>query len=174
MSLDTTRGYERIDCACPRQWLYLFGEEGVVYSESRNRFAGLDAAGIAAYRAFDAGAQVEDLRDISDRHGSETASGGLEAIHALAQGIFPDESAEEHAKAWPDSGPSISSLEDSKNIEIHGIPISLAYPTGPWEELCRDIFRNCARSDEPPLWRLSAQPTENGWAIHINGRKFFS
>jgi hypothetical protein len=173
-SPDTTSDYECIGCACPRQWLYLFGDEGVVYSEARNRFAGLDAAGVAAYRAFDAGAQIEDLRLISDRHGPETTSGGLEAIHALAQGIFPDESADECAEAWPDPDPSISMPKDSTNIEIHGIPISLAYPTGPWEELCRDIFRNCARSDKPALWRLSAQPTGNGWVIYINDRKFFS
>lgn len=174
MSLDTTRDYACIDCACPRQWLYLFGDEGVVYSEARNRFAGLDAAGVAAYLAFDAGAQVDDLRSISDRHGSETISGGLEAIHALAQGIFPEESADEYAETWPGPDPSISTIKDSTNIEIQGIPVSLAYPSGPWEKHCQDIFRHCARSDEPPLWRLSAQPTENGWAIYINDRKFFS
>ena len=146
----------------------------MVYSESQNRFAGLDAAGIAAYRAFDAGVKVEDLRLISDRHGQETSSEGLEAIHALAQGIFPDESVDEQAETWSDPDPSISRPKDSTNIEIHGIPISLAYPEGPWEELCHDIFRNCVRSDKPALWHLSAQPTGNGWAIYINDRKFFS
>ncbi len=145
-----------------------------MYSEAWNRFAGLDAAGAAAYRAFDAGAQIEDLRLIGDRPGRDSTSGSLEAIYALTQGIFPDESADEYAEDWPDPDPSISELRDSTNIEIHGIPVSLAYPTGPWEEHCRDIFRHCARTDKPTLWRLSAQPTGNGWAIYINGRKFFS
>ena len=174
ISSATTRDYECIDCACPRQWLYLFGDEGVVYSEAQNRFAGLDAAGVAAYCAFDAGAQVEDLRLVSHGYGSEAASRSLEAIHALAQGIFPNEFTDEHAETWPDPGLAISATKDSTNIEIHGIPISLAYPAGPSEELCRDIFRNCARSDNPALWRLSAQPIGNGWAIYVNDRKFFS
>lgn len=145
-----------------------------MYSEARNRFAGLDAAGVAAYRAFDAGAEVEDLRVISDRHESETASGGLEAVHALAQGIFPDESTDEDVEDWPGPDLSISTFRDSTNIEIHGIPVAFAYPAGPCEELCRDIFGNCARTDKAALWRLSARPTENGWAIYINDRKFFS
>ncbi len=47
--------------ACDQQWLYMIGEEGLVYSQSRNRFAGLDAAGISAYQAFDAGIPLRDL-----------------------------------------------------------------------------------------------------------------
>jgi hypothetical protein len=169
--LDSRRDFEGIAGSCPRQWLYLLGDQGVVYSEASNRFAGLDAAGVSAYLAFDAGAQVEDLRLIRDAHQSDSSCGGLEAIHALAQGIFPDDQPAAF-ESWPD--PSISTHSGTANIEIHGIPISLAYPAGPLEELCRDCFQNCAASDKPARWLLSAQPTENGWAIYINDRKLFS
>jgi hypothetical protein len=149
----------------------MLGDEGVVYSEAKNRFAGLDAAGVSAYLAFDAGAQVEDLKPIRDAQEPDAPSDGLKAIHALAQGIFPDdESADESFEGWPDP----SKHSETANIEIHGIPISLVYPIGSLEELCRDCFQNCAPSDKPALWRLSAQPTANGCAIYVNDRKLFS
>jgi hypothetical protein len=171
ISPDTRRDLECIASSCPRQWLYLLGDEGVVYSEARNRFAGLDATGVSAYLAFDAGAQIEDLKRIRDAHEPDAASGGLETIHALAHGIFPnDEPADESFEDWPDP----STYPGTANIEVHGIPISLAYPTGPLQELCLDCFKNYAPSDKPARWRLSAQPTGNEWAIYINDRKFFS
>ena len=68
ISPDTRRDFECIASSCPRQWLYLLGDEGAVYSEARNRFAGLDAAGVSAYLAFDAGAQIEDLSRVRDAH----------------------------------------------------------------------------------------------------------
>jgi hypothetical protein len=171
ISPDTRRDFECIASSCPRQWLYLLGDEGAVYSEARNRFAGLDAAGVSAYLAFDAGAQIEDLSRVRDAHEPDAASGGLEAIHALAQGIFPDdEPADEFFEVWPDP----STHSGTAKIEIHGIPISLAYPAGPLEELCLDCFLNCAPSDKPTRLRLSAQSTENGWAIYVNDRKLFS
>ena len=173
ISPDTRRDFECIASSCPRQWLYLFGDEGVVYSEARNRFAGLDVTGVSAYLAFDAGAQIEDLRLIRDAHEPDAASGGLEAIHALAQGIFPDDEPEDESmEGWPDL--SLSTHSGTANVEIHGIPISLAYPAGPLEELCLDCFQNCAPSDKPARWRLSAQPTGSGWAIYLNDRKFFT
>lgn len=171
ISPDTSRDFKCIASSCPRQWLYLLGDEGVVYSEARNRFAGLDAAGVSAYLAFDAGAQIEALRLIRNAQESDVASDGLDAIHALTQGIFPDdEPADEFFDGWSDP----STHSGIAKIEIHGIPISLAYPAGPLEELCRDCFLNCAPSDKPARWRLSAQSTENGWAIYVNDRKLFS
>jgi hypothetical protein len=176
ISPHTEREYERIPCAYPRQWLYLLGDEGVAYSESGNRFAGLDAAGVLAYRAFDAGAEIEDLRLIRNEQQPVPVSGGdLEAIHALAHGIFPgDASAGESPEDCPDPDPSLSAQAETARIDILGIPISLACPAGPWEELCRDCFRSCAASDKPVRRRLSAQPSETGWAIYIDNRKFFS
>lgn len=166
-SVEMNCAFDRIAGASPRQWLYLLGDEGVVYSETQNRIAGLDAAGVSAYRAFDAGASVEDLRKVSGEHAAvATSDDGLEIIHALSRGIFP---AEEPAIAWPRlDSPSTA------NIEIHGIPICLEYPQGPLEELCRDYFRNCTASAQPARCHLSAQHTEKGWAICVNGCEFYS
>jgi len=176
ISSHTKREYERIGCAHPGQWLYLFGDEGVVYSEVGNRFAGLDAAGVSAYRAFGAGAEVKDLTLIGN--GLCPAAfpcGDLEAIRALTQGIFPgDAPADQPQEEWPDPDPPIFTPLETAGIELHSIPISLAYPAGPWEELCRDCFRNCAPSNTPVRRRLYAQATESGWAIYIDDRKFFS
>ena len=172
----SAREHDCIVCACPRQWLYLLGDEGVVYSEAQRRFAGLTAAGVSAYRAFDAGARIEDLRLAGNQHQPEAVSlGELETIHELTHGIFPGyESEDEYIGDWPDPDAWIPTHPGAANIELHGIPISLAHPSGPWEELCLDCFRNCAPSNKPARWRLSAQPAENGWAIHINDRRLFS
>src|ERR1700749_638496 len=89
---DTVCSFRRITTTCARQWLYLLGSEGVVYSEAQNRFAGLDAAGVAAYRAFDAGASVEDLRKVNHVNRTSLApNDGLDAVYAVSQGIFADE-----------------------------------------------------------------------------------
>jgi hypothetical protein len=172
ISPDTKREYECITCVSPRQWLYLFGDGGVVYSEAKNRFAGLDTAGVAAYRAFDAGVQLEELRLISDGSEPDTvSSGGLEVIHALTQGIFPEE---EPPEEWPRFEAPGFKDTGSTNIEIHGIPVSLSYPAGPLEEQCRDYFQHCETSTRAARCHLSAQKMERGWAIFVNGRKFFS
>jgi hypothetical protein len=170
---------ERIRCAAPRQWLYLFEDAGVVFSEARNRFAGLDAAGVAAYLAFEAGAAPADLQSIRSGHLPDVAAGEFEAgwldmILALTQGGFPGE--ESSSETWPDpdSNPGIASPERSANIQLHGIPLRLDYPAGPGEELCRDCFRNCTASDLPVRWTLSSRPKCHGWAICINGREIFS
>jgi hypothetical protein len=165
----TIPGFHSLAAACPRQWLYLFGEEGVVYSEAGNRFAGLDAAGVAAYQAFDAGVGVEDLRKLSGGHSIASAPGdSLETIHALSRGIFP---ADEAPAEWPafDSSDSLAA-----NIEIAGIPILLEYPAGPLEDLCRDYFRNCPASVRPTRCHISALQNENGGAIYVNGSEFLS
>ncbi len=144
----------------------------MIYSETLRRFAGLDSAGIAAYRALDAGAQIEDLRLVGDR--SDAASNDrLKAVRALTQGIFPnDEFADESREDWPDRAPSVSTQRRGVNIEIQGIAISLVYPPGPWEEICGDCFRNCAVSDQPAHWCVSAQQIEGGWEIYLNDLKF--
>jgi hypothetical protein len=177
-------GWDRVDRVCPQQWLYLFGDGGVVYSEARNRFAGLDAAGVLAYRALEAGATLEDLGEFRAADGSaSTSDDGLKAIYELSQGIFP---AEDEPAEWPALDPStfdsstftpsgcgdpvVANIE--ANIEIDGIPISLQYPPEPLASLCRDYFRNCPITEWQPRCCLSAQQTENGWAIYVNGREF--
>ncbi|MGB6686743.1 MAG: hypothetical protein WBE76_02770 [Terracidiphilus sp.] len=163
--------FERITSACPRQWLYLLGEEGVVYSEAKNRFAGLDAAGVSAYLAFDAGAQIDDLKRLGGGDRAGPASGAVEAIYALSQGVFPGEDA---SADWPVIEPSQIAPSGAANIEIDGIPILLEFLAGQLEDLCRDYFRNCLPSTRPARFRLSAQRKESGWAICVNGREFFS
>jgi hypothetical protein len=148
-----------------RQSLYVLGDEGVVYSEPRNRFVGLDAAGVSAYCAFEAGASVEELTSSSTSR-NLPPNDGLEAIYALSVGVFP---AEDPPQEWP-----AFDHPRPANIEVHGIPISLEYPAGPLEDLCRDYFRNCPPTTQPARCHLCAVSAANGWAIHVNGREFLS
>jgi len=163
---DMICSFRRITTTCARQWLYLLGDEGVVYSEAQNRFAGLDAAGVAAYRAFDAGAQMEDLRFIRADRPSSASDDGLKAIHALSRGNFP---AGDARWDWP-----IVDKPRTSNIVIHNIPVLLEYPAGPLEDLCRDYFRNCHATMQPARCHLSAQREEDGWTIYANGRELLS
>jgi len=163
---DMICSFRRITTTCARQWLYLLGDEGVVYSEAQNRFAGLDAAGVAAYRAFDAGAQMEDLRFIRADRPSSASDDGLKAIHALSRGNFP---AGDARWDWP-----IVDKPRTSNIVIHNIPVLLEYPAGPLENLCRDYFRNCQATMQLARCHLSAQREEDGWTIYANGRELLS
>ncbi|MBT9332630.1 hypothetical protein [Paracidobacterium acidisoli] len=164
------RKLHRLDSTYPGQCLYLVDGGGVVFSETQNRFVGLDAAGVAAYRAFNAGVGVHELRASHDgsRFSSPPAASedGLETIHALSQGIFPGE----------DTSPEWPALHDplSANLEIHGIPVFLEYPAGPFQNLCLDYFRNCSVTTRPAQCHLQAQQKGNRWAIHINGGEFLS
>jgi len=166
------RGLDCVPSTCPRQWLYLIGDEGVVYSETRNRFAGLDASAIAAYRAFDAGASIQDLRGFQDkRDPSSEFEDGLEAIYALAQGTFP---LEETRLEWPVLDHLEPADSGSANVEILGIPVYVEYPPGPLEHLCHDCFRNCPPTTQPVRHRLSAQYEDGHWAIYANGHELLS
>jgi hypothetical protein len=159
------------------QWLYLFGDEGMVYSETQNRFAGLDATGVAAYRAFEAGATVDDLRHVrAEDSDSVVSAHALGAISALTQGIFPipdcpTESPRLEPREFVTSRTTNSKTE---SIEIGGISILLEYPSGPLEPLCRDYFRNCPPATRPPGCHLRAQRAGNCWTICVNGREVLS
>jgi hypothetical protein len=152
---------KRVACSVPRQWLYLFGEEGgVVYSEAQGRFAGLDAAGIAAFLEC-------------DLDGSRIPGNEIESIRDLARGVFPSEDAPED---WPPFDANAYSKESrpevNTNVEIGGIPVLVKYPAGPVATLCGDYFRSCKRTSSLPRCCLSAEQTEHGWAILVNGREF--
>ncbi len=150
----------------PRQWLYQIGDDGVVFSEEHNRFAGLDAAGRSAYLAFDAGATPEDLiaNDSSTRPAASRDT--LETIYALSLGIFPTE---DGSVEWPPlHNPPIA------NITIHDIPLLVDFPSCPDEELCHDVFRSCPDTTKPAAYRISAERATAGWAIHINGCEILS
>ena len=160
-------GLQCINSACLRQSLYLLDGGGVVYSETENRFVGLNAAGVSAYRAFAEGADVRSLRECCDEHNfSSPGADGLDVIHALSQGIFPDENPREE---WP-----LLEQPRNANIEIHGIPVLLEWPTGPLEDLCRDYFRNCLATTRLARCHLHAQPGDGGWTIRVNGHAFLS
>jgi hypothetical protein len=173
----TTRNFQRLAVAFPRQWLYLFGNEGAIYSESQNRFAGLDAAGVAAYLAFDAGASVDDLKRLSYTDRNHPASGdALDAIFGLTQGRFPVEEPQDN---WP--APNSKARRNSRtgnskteSIEIGGIPVLIEYPAGQREHLCRDYFRHSPTTTREPRCHLCAWPAENGWAVYVNGQQFLS
>jgi hypothetical protein len=173
----TAHNFQRLAVAFPRQWLYLFGDEGAIYSESQNRFAGLDAAGVAAYLAFDAGAGVDDLKKLSYADKNHPASGdALEAIFALTRGNFPAEVQLENwhaldSKAWRNSRAANSKME---SIEVGGIPVLIEYPAGQQEHLFRDYFRYCPTTTREPRCHLSARAAEDGWAVSVNSHQLLS
>jgi hypothetical protein len=169
--------FRRVATERAGQWLYLFGDEGMVYSETQNRFAGLDATGVAAYRAFEAGATVDDLRHVSAKDGSSVISAfALEAIYALTQGIFPTPDCPTELPRLESRGFVTSRTTNSKteSIEIGGISILLEYPSGPLEPLCRDFFRDCPPATRPAGCHLCAQRAGNRWTICVNGRELLS
>jgi len=151
-----------IACALPGQWLYLLGDEGgVVYSQTQNRFAGLSAAGISAYRALDAGASVEDLGTHwagAARH--PASADGMDTIAALARGLFPAE--DPLLELLPLQHPMTA------NIKIHDIPAAVEFPREPLEDLCRDYFRNCPAGAGSAKFRIHSQYKENGWTVYVN------
>ncbi len=154
---DLDYGLHRVASAHPGQWLYLLADEGVVYSETQNRFVGVSAAGVAAYQAFDAGATLEDLRRFSD---APTCSIAVDTIYALSQGIFP---AEEPRVEWPTLQRSLTA-----NLEIHDIPVNVEFPPGPLEELCWDCFRSCPPTTKPARCHISARRMGDGWRVYAN------
>ena len=173
----TIRYFHRVATERAGQWLYLFGDEGIVYSETQNRFAGLDAVGVAAYTAFEAGATVDDLRHVHARDGDSVVSAhALGAIYALTQGTFPTPDRPTELPRLESRGFVTSRTTNSKteSIEIGGISILLEYPSGPLEPLCRDYFRNCPPATRPPGCHLCAQRAGNCWTICVNGRELLS
>lgn len=155
--------FERISCAQPRQWLYLFGNEGgIVYSEIHNRFAGLDAAGVATYLAFDAGLPFQP-----PQQADHVQHQVIESIHALAGGIFP---ATEPQQPWPEFDPHAGSNQRGETLLLANIPVSIQFPAGPFENLSRAPFRGCKPTSDPPRCHLSAARTDTGWAIFVNGQ----
>jgi hypothetical protein len=167
---------QRVATAHSRQWLYLLGEDGVVYSETRNLFAGLDAAGVSAYRAFDGGASVQDLMKLDSTSSSSNAQeDALNAIYALSQGRFftgglaNNLENEDPRTAWPPLDRPANA-----NLVLHDIPVFLEYSMGAPGELCRDCFESCPATTQAARCRMSAHYAEDGWAIHVNDRPLLS
>ena len=162
---ESTPSLRRIACAIPGQSLYLLGDDGVVYSETQNRFAGLSAAGVSAYLAFDAGMSVKDLAAFS-RNAAYESHEAIDTIAALARGIFPGE---DPLITW---SPLQSSF--TANVRIHDLPVLVEFPPGPPTEICRDCFRNFPPSAERAKCHISARPSQKGWTVYVNGCRLLS
>lgn len=161
--------------ACDRQWLYLIGEEGLVYSQSRNRFAGLDAAGVSAYQAFDAGVSLHDLLRLTAADGaSAEAALALAKIQALSQGSFPEDHSYEERADWP---AIVSPVNAS--LRVNGIFLHFASPHKALDIFCEDCFASCPATTEPARFHLQSRPAtgsqnEESWTLSINDRGLFS
>src|SRR5580698_3650404 len=160
---------------CDQQWLYRIGDDGLVYSQKQNRFAGLNAAGVSAYQAFDSGAQPQDLHAFRDTEGtsSETAQ-ALVTLHALAQGRFPGDTGHNEQILWP-----VLASPRSANVLVHNIPVFFESPDGAVDILCRDCFSSCPPASEPARFHLrgrngGASQTKKSWTLSINDRELFS
>lgn len=160
-------GIRRLDNICEGQSLYLLGDEGILYSQKQNRFAGLDAAGILAYRAFAAGATIEDLSAFntpSRTAGLLETADQLEMIYALSQDIFPSEMQREE---WPPLKQSVKA-----NIDIHGIPVLLQCPEDDLGAICRDYFLTCPPTEQPAEQHFYAKQVSDNWTIYVNDYAF--
>ena len=169
---ETVQQHPAVQClttACNEQWLYIVGDEGVVYSQRQSRFAGLDAAGVAAYQAFDAGLCIDDLQEWRGQS-STAADKRLQTIFDLSRGQFPASQADEAAAThYP-----LLENRQIANVEILGIRMLIEYPHGAWEILSRDCFRNCHPASGPAFFHINTQQEKDGWIISINGRTFYS
>lgn len=152
-----------------RHWLYRIGEEGIIYSQAQNRFAGLDAAGVLAYQAFDAGASPHDLQGFSTADHASMTAGALNAIFTLSQGKFPRDPNIEESGDWP-------ALETARNasIEVHGVPLLVEPPYDAPGILCKDCFLSCSSTTRAARFHVSVRPAGTLWSVSINGKEVFS
>jgi hypothetical protein len=162
--------FDCIATACDQQWLYRFGDGGIVYSQAQKRFVGLDAAGMLAYQAFDAGATPHDLLESSGAgQTSSIATEALDIVFALSRGRFPESSEQEEARDWPALAPSTTA-----NVEVHGIPVFVECPPQALGVLCRDCFLSCPSTTQPARFHLRLQRAVNSWTIFANDREIFA
>lgn len=137
----------------------------------QNRFVGLDAAGILAYQAFDAGGATPHDLLLSTEVGqaSPVAVEALDTIFALSRGQFPESLEHEECSDWP-----APAIPKSANVEVHGIPIFVECPPQALGVLCRDCFLSCPSTTQPARFHLRLQRAENSWTIFANDREIFA
>lgn len=160
---------QKVSCvttACDQQWLYLIGEEGILYSESQNRFAGLDAASVLAYRAFDAGCSLSDL--LPSSADSPPAAETLQTIYALSRGQFPGTEHDDR-KQYP-----VLDSPQNSNIKICDLPILVESSHDVCGELCRDVFLDCRPAAQSARFHFHVQCAGNGLTICVNGQEVFT
>lgn len=149
-----------------QQWLYQTGEEGIVYSERQNRIAGLDAAGLLAYRAFDAGAGLDDLPVAAGAGPAGVRV--LRKIFALSRGRFPQSVKANRPPKWPALAAQVIA-----NVQIHGIPIRVECSQNSSEALCRDCFLSCPHTTQFARFRFRLHHTATSRSISINDHAVF-
>lgn len=155
-----------ISTSCRQQWLYQTGEEGIVYSEGQNRIAGLDAAGFLAYRAFDAGASLNDLPVVAGA--GPTGVRVLRKIFALSRGRFPQSVEANEQRKWPALAAQVNA-----NVQVHGIPIRVECFQDISEALCQDCFLSCPHTTQFARFRLRLHHTATSLSISINDQAVF-
>ena len=151
--------------ACKGQWLYLIDEQGIVYSELENQFVGLDATGVLAYRVFDAGSTVDELR------GHPAAAESFQTLHAifaLSRGKFPEEHGEQQSEEWP-----LLKAPQAANVKVNGLPLLIEVPGEVWNELCRDCFVSCTATTQPARFHIRISRAGDAWTVLINEREVF-
>jgi len=146
------------------QWLYLLDDGGLVYSESQNRFVGLDMAGVLAYRAFDKGSNPDDLHGFG-RAISDTKKLNMQIIFGLSRGQFPDTKADDRLKI------AQLDLKQKGVFTVHHLPILFAATDGIDTELCRDCFKSCPSAMESARFHLQILNIESCLAICVNGQE---
>ena len=157
--------------ACEQQWLYQIGEEGIVYSQEQNRIAGLDAAGVLAYQAFDAGASLHDLEGLSGAGQTSLATiQALNTIFALSKGRFPETQSHGEHIDWP-----TLSTPRNANFKICDLPVLLECPYETLETLSQDCFLSCPSTSQPARFQLRVEErAQSSWAILLNEQEVFS
>lgn len=157
-----------IAAASAHQWLYQIGEEGILYSQAQNRIAGLDAAGLLAYRAFDAGASLQDLQALSAADQiSPATTQALDTILALSRGQYIG-SQDQERRNWP---PLVS--PPCANVEVRGIPILLECSHSVLEVLGNDCFLSAPSTTQRARFHLRVQRAGTSWKISTNDQEIF-
>lgn len=167
-SLITQRNpeFRRITTNCEQQWLYQSGEEGIIYSGKQNRLAGLDAAGLLAYKAFDTGASLDDLQLAAGT--SPASAHALREIFALSRGEFPQSLEGNEPQKWPALATRVNA-----NVQVYGIPMLVECPQDGPEALCRDCFLSCPSTTLPARFNLRLHRRAQAWSISVNGQEAF-
>jgi hypothetical protein len=168
--MEQSSEFQCVATAREQQWLYQLGDEGIVYSQAQNRIAGLDAAGLLAYWAFDAGASLDDLQAFSTAsQRSQAAELTLDTIFALSRGRFPKAQDHEERGDWP-----ALDFSQSATVEVHGIPMLVECPQEALRMLCSDCFKSCPLSNQPARFHLRIVRAGTSWAISANDREIFA
>lgn len=128
--------------------------------------AGLDAAGLLAYKAFDAGASPDDLQFAAGTNSKSAIA--LQEIFALSQGQFSESPEDEAPREWP---PLAS--PPNANMQVYGIPMLVECAQAGTKDLCRDCFLNWPNMAQTARFHLRLRPEGASWALYVNDQNMF-